>query len=421
MRLGIFSRSFPLIAMAAALAAPLTAQRPYYPDRGSWQTLTPEALGMDGALVTQAIEIAIAGESQAPTDLEAAHYLSFGREPHGDAIGPFKTRGPQSGLIVRRGYLVAEWGDTERVDMTFSVTKSFLSTTVGLAWDDGLIHDLHDPVRSYFAPIELPPGDGEPGEEEDGTGAPRPQTLFDSSHNRQITWDHLLRQVSDWEGTLWGKPDWADRPGPDPRENKERVRSAPGTAYKYNDVRVNLLALATMQVVREPLPELLKRRVMDPIGASNLWRWHGYRNSWVNVDGRMVQSVSGGGHWGGGMYISARDQARFGLLTLRRGNWNGEQLLSDDWFTLALTPGAVNPTYGFMNYFLNRPNEEGRKRYPSAPDNAFAHLGNGTNLVYVDPDNDLVVVARWIDGQAIDPFLAKIIESIETSTTREGG
>ncbi len=80
----------------------------------------------------------------------------------------------------------------------------------------------------------------------------------------------------------------------------------------------------------------------------------------------------------------------------------------------------MNPTYGFMNFFLNRPDEEGRKRYPSAPDNAFAHLGNGTNLVYVDPDNDLVVVARWINGRAIDPFLAKIIESIEMPTTPEG-
>ena len=100
-----------------------------------------------------------------------------------------------------------------------------------------------------------------------------------------------------------------------------RTRNEPGSVYKYNDVRVNLLALAALHVWRRPLPQVLRELVMDPIGASNTWRWHGYENSWVNVDGVMVQSVSGGGHWGGGMFISARDQARFGLLTLRRGKW----------------------------------------------------------------------------------------------------
>jgi hypothetical protein len=51
---------------------------------------------------------------------------------------------------------------------------------------------------------------------------------------------------------------------------------------------------------------------MDPIGASTTWRWHGYENSWIELDGRRVQSVSGGGHFGGGMFISAWDLARFG-------------------------------------------------------------------------------------------------------------
>ncbi|MCV4860463.1 hypothetical protein OFB63_30920, partial [Escherichia coli] len=67
---------------------------------------------------------------------------------------------------------------------------------------------------------------------------------------------------------------------------------------------------------------------MDPIGASNTWRWTGYRNAWIVLNGQPVQSVSGGGHWGGGMFINAYDMARFGLLTLHKGNWNGKQLLS---------------------------------------------------------------------------------------------
>jgi hypothetical protein len=49
----------------------------------------------------------------------------------------------------------------------------------------------------------------------------------------------------------------------------------------------------------KPLPVILK--IMDPIGASTTWRWYGYENSFVNVDGSMMQSVSGGGHSGGGV------------------------------------------------------------------------------------------------------------------------
>jgi CubicO group peptidase (beta-lactamase class C family) len=237
-------------------------------------------------------------------------------------------------------------------------------------------------------------------------------TLFNTPHNRQITWRHLLRQTSDWEGTLWGKPDWADRPSRDPAEWRTRERPAPGTLYEYNDTRVNLLALLATGVWRQPLPAVLRERVMDPIGASPTWRWHGYDNSWIPLDGRMVQSVSGGGHWGGGMFISARDQARFGLFTLRRGNWGGTQLLDDAWFDMAVEPTPAQPNYGFMNFFLNVPDADGEKRYPSAPDEAYAHLGNGTNMVYVDPVNDLVIVARWISGRGIDDFLGAVISSI---------
>ena len=156
------------------------------------------------------------------------------------------------------------------------------------------------------------------------------------------------------------------------------------------------------------LPQALKEYVMDPINASQTWRWYGYENSWVVMDGAAVQSVSGGGHWGGGMFISARDQARFGYLTLRRGKWKDKQILSEEWVRMALSPTPVQPTYGFMNWFLNTD----RKYYPSAPASAFVHVGNGTNIIYVDPDNDLVVVVRWIENGKIDEFIRKLGESL---------
>jgi CubicO group peptidase (beta-lactamase class C family) len=112
------------------------------------------------------------------------------------------------------------------------------------------------------------------------------------------------------------------------------------------------------------------------------------------------------------MFISARDQARFGLFTLRRGLWGDERLLADEWFEMATTPGPANGAYGFMNYFLNVPDENGEKRFPSAPEAAYAHLGNGTNMVYVDPVNDLVVVARWIPPGDIDGLLALVVGAV---------
>ncbi len=381
----------------------------YYPGAdGRWERRSPERVGMDSARVAAAVAFAVASESKAPRDLLLAHVQSFGREPFGDAVGPFKERGDPTGLIIRRGYVVAEWGDPDRVDMTFSVSKSFLSSVVGVAFDKGLIPDITRPVHLDMAPVvALSHASRSPVDV--SAGDPGIIHPFDTPHNRLITWNDLLRQTSDWEGTLWGKPDWADRPDRDASSWLTRERKAPGSSYEYNDVRVNALALAALNVWRRPLPQVLAEYVMDPIGASRTWRWYGYDNSWIVLDGVPVQSVAGGGHWGGGMFISAYDQARFGLLTLRRGVWSGKQILSERWVRMALTPTPAQTDYGFMNWFLNTD----RKRLPSAPESAFMHLGNGTNLIYVDPQHDIVIVARWVDNGALDGLVGRVLAAID--------
>jgi len=391
-----------------ALSQKKPASGIYYPDANAWETRKPEQVGMASQKLKQAITFAEAHESKSPRNLEEAHYQSFGREPFGDAIGPLAVRGPASGLVLRNGYIVAEWGEPARVDMTFSVTKSFLSSVIGVAYDKGLIRSIRDTVCKAMAPIEVF-GFVSGTNKADNFSKPMLLNLFDTDHNRTITWDHLLRQTSDWEGTLWGKPDWADRPGKSPSEWLTRTRNKPGTVYEYNDVRVNVLALAALNIWRQPLPQVLKEYIMDPIGASSSWRWFGYENSWIVLDGQLVQAVGGGGHWGGGMFINVRDMARFGYLTLRRGKWKNTQLLSDQWVSWALTPTSAEPTYGFMNWFLNTD----KKLVPSAPATSFVHIGNGTNMIYVDPEHDLVVVARWIDRSTIDEFIKLILESIE--------
>jgi len=393
----------PLCA-AAQIAKP--DDKAYFPD-ATWQAKAPADVGMNPQRLKEAIDFAIAGESKNTRDLVLNHYQSFGREPFGYAVGPIKDRGDQTGIILRHGYIVAQWGEPTRVDMTHSVTKSLLSTVVGVAFDRGMIRNINDTVKDYVPPIQvynpLPAAN-----KSDRIGGTDLIDLFDTPHNRQITWDHMLRQTSDWEGTLWGKPDWADRPE-DSDNWMKRPRHQPGTVYKYNDTRVNALALAALNVWRRPLPQVLKDNIMDPIGSSTTWRWYGYENSFVVLDGSIVQSVSGGGHWGGGAVINAYDMARFGYLTLRRGKWKDRQLVSNQWIDWALTPTPAQPTYGFMNFFLNTD----RRLMPSAPANTFVHIGNGTNMVYVDPEKDVVAVARWINGGAMDGFVQRLRAAVQ--------
>lgn len=417
-----------LSSVAPTLGAQAQSGAPYFPPRGEWEHRAAAQAGLAPKVVDDAVALALANESTTPRDLLEAHRASFGREPFGEAVGPFRTRGGAAGLIVRHGYIVAEWGDPDRVDQTFSVTKSFVTTTVGLAFDRKMIRAVTDPVRGYMAPIVAlkgAPGGRAPLVRIPATSMNGADTLpgvkptvaydafevlepFESEHNRKITWEHLLRQTSDWQGTLWGKPDWADRfprNATDTMAVINRRRDEPGTVYKYNDVRVNLMALASLNVWRRPLPQVLKEYVMDPIGASDTWRWLGYDNSWVLMDGALVQSVAGGGHWGGGMMISARDMARFGLLTLHAGKWRDRQLISAEWVRMSRSPGPANDQYGFANYFLNT----GRKALPSAPEQAFYHLGNGNNIIYVDPVNDLVIVARWMNSTRTLDAMVKLL------------
>jgi len=355
----------------------------YYPPRGEWQRTTPETVGMDAGKLAEAIAFAQSKAVVEPSDLAQAITDSFSpREPDFRILGPTKPRQGSAGLVIREGLIVAEWGDIERVDMTFSAVKSYLSTIMALAMRDGLVDDIHAPVSRWVR-------DGK----------------FASVHNRGITWHHLMNQTSDWQGTLWDVPDWADRPeGEDRSLWPNRERHEPGSYFKYNDVRINLAAYALLQVWRQPLPVVLKREIMDPIGASTTWRWHGYENSWVTLDGQKMQSVSGGGHFGGGLFISALDHARMGLLFLRNGNWQGRQIVPVDWIRAMRQPTPVKPDYGYM-WWLNTD----REQIPAAPATAFWAAGFGGNYIYVDQDNDLLIVLRWV------PALEEVVEAVMTA------
>ncbi|MDX6269257.1 MAG: hypothetical protein QOD28_480 [Acidobacteriota bacterium] len=356
----------------------------YYPPRGdaSWRRKQPAEVGMDAALLDEAVAYARTQESKVPRD------FSTQVETFGAVLGPLpKERGETNGIVIRRGYIVAEWGDTQRADPTYSVAKSFLSALLGLTVDRGLIKNVSDPVRQYI---------------KDGG--------YDSPQNAAVTWEHHARQTSEWEGVMWGKPhDFIGVEAFGKGRREPRALRAPGTYYEYNDVRINRLALSLLRLWRKPLPEVLRDEIMRPVGASDAWRYHGYTNSDVLIDGKRMPSVSGGTRWGGGLWISTRDEARFGYLFLRGGRWRNRQIISERWVREATAPGKVKADYGYL-WWLNT----GRKAWPDAPETSYAALGYGSNTIWIDPEHDLIIVWRWHQANP-NELIKRVLASIKSS------
>ncbi|AMC11489.1 serine hydrolase [Lutibacter profundi] len=356
----------------------------YFPQANKeWKQKKPTDYKIDKNKLSKAISFAQMNEYSGSRDLRIAILKGFEKEPFHEILGPTKKRGGPAGMILKNGYIISKWGNTNRVDMTFSVTKSFLSTVAGLAYDKQLIASEHDKVGNYIW---------------DGT--------FNGNHNSKITWEHLLQQNSDWSGELWGGKDWADRPpskgGLD--DWKLRELHEPGTVMEYNDVRVNVLAYALTHVWRKPIPQVLKENIMDKIGASTTWRWFGYDNAWTEIDGINMKSVTGGGHSGAGLFISTEDMARFGLLFLNDGVWNGKRLLSSKWISKAITPSKPTINYGYM-WWLNT---KGNRHWKGLSENIFYAAGFGGNFIVVDRENSLVIVTRWLQPSKIREFMLKI-------------
>jgi len=366
----------------------INAQNFYFPKKNvQWKEVSPELYKIDNLKIRNAIDFATSNEYSGDPDLRIAILKGFSREPFHKILGPTKKRGGPAGVILKNGYIIGKWGDLKRVDMTFSVTKSYLSTVAGIAYDKGLIPNLDEKLSERVW-----------------------DKTFKGNHNNKITWTHLLNQSSDWSGELWETFDWGDRPISKSIDSmRYRKLHKPGSHYKYNDVRVNVLAYSLLNVFREPLPKILRENIMDQIGASSSWRWYGYDNSWVNIDGQWLQSVSGGGHSGGGMFISTLDHARFGLLFLSNGNWNGKQLISEEWIKKATSPSDANPNYGYM-WWLN--NSKGKRYWKKIPSNIYYASGFGGNYIIIIPDEKIVVVTRWLEPKKLYEFMEHLFKAL---------
>jgi len=382
----LINKSLPKFILFSLFALNVAAAD-YFPDRGEWKSKSAKSLGFDQQKLEKAIQFAIDNEYSGSRDLRIAILNGFKAEPFHTILGPTKKRGGPAGLIIKNGYIAAQWGDVERVDMTFSVTKSYLSTLAGVAADHKLIASMQDKVSDYVW---------------DGT--------FTGKHNSEISWHTLLNQSSDWSGELFGIKDWADRP---PKEGglddwKYRELRKPDTVMEYNDVRVNVLSYSLLQVWRKPLPQVLKEQIMDPIDASTTWRWYGYKDAWVTLDGQQMKSVTGGGHSGGGVFISTLDQARFGLLFLNNGAWRGKQIISKEWVNQVQEPSNANQSYGYM-WWLNK----GERKWKQVDDEGIYYAaGFGGNYIVIDKKNQLLVVTRWLEPRKIGEMMKLVREGL---------
>ncbi len=312
--------------------------------------------------------------------------------PWNRLLGPVHPRGPVGGVVWQHGRELAAWGEPERSDQTFSVAKTYLCLLAGVAHRDGLLPDVEATVASQL------PGIG-----------------FDTPHNATITWRHLLEQTSEWEGSCFGLSEQADRwrkVGQDPRpaagpKGGARPLQAPGSYWEYNDVRINQLSLALLHLFRRPLETVFREEILQPLGAQDAFRWEGYDGVFITLDGQRLPSVPGGTHWGGGVSISARDQARVGQLLLAGGRHEGRDLLPAGWVQRMGTPCALAPFYGSL-VWLNRDG----LAYPGASTRAIFMLGAGGHLVWVDPDLDAVVVTRWLDPAYTGTFVKMAADAL---------
>jgi CubicO group peptidase (beta-lactamase class C family) len=357
---------FALFLVGIALPA---AQTAYYPPAGQWARKTPAEVGMDAAKLKAATDFMLANETKSP-----ARDFSDQEIVNGKLLASMPTeRTGTNALIIRHGYIVAEFGETLRPDPTYSVAKSMLATVAGIAVDRGLIGSLDDPVANLI---------------KDGG--------YDTPQNSKITWRHHLQQESEWEGEMWGKnAHFIGAEAFGRAERKPRAIQPPGAFYEYNDVRMNRFALSLLRVFRTPIPDVFRDEVMTPIGASSTWKWVPYTNAYVTIDGKRMASIAGGTRWGGGMWISTYDMARFGLLWLRNGKWGDRQIVPPAYVKMATTPSRHGPDYGFLWWLNTKPGARKDGLWAGSPPDAYRAVGQGGNIIFISPSHDLLVVWRW--------------------------
>lgn len=214
-------------------------------------------------------------------------------------------------MLRRHGKIITEaWWTPFNPDsphMLYSLSKSFTSTAIGMAQEEGLL-SITDPVISFF-PYETPENPS------DNLKAMRIRDLLRMNTGHQSGTSRGMRQGKTWiEGFL-----------------TQEVVHKPGTHFVYNSGATYMLSAIIQKVTDSTLLEFLEPRLFEPLGIEDpTWE--------SDPDG-----INAGG-WG--LSVKTEDISKFGQLYLQKGNWNGTQLVPEDWISEATslqTSNGSNP------------------------------------------------------------------------------
>jgi CubicO group peptidase (beta-lactamase class C family) len=320
-----------------------------------------------------------ADEDGSPLRAAAESYLpagTVGVAGGGAAFDDFlRDTGTHSFLVVHSDQPVHEryFGPSERqtLETSFSVAKSFLSTLVGIAIDEGSIGSVEDPVTDYL-----------------------PELAARDPRFRRITLRDLLTMSSGLRYREQELPlPWGDDVdtyyGTNLRDlalNRTGIEQPPGQDWLYNNYNPLLLGMVVERATGMTVSDYMATGLWQPLGAERDATW--------NLDSER----SGFEKMESGLNATATDYARFGLLFLHDGVWNDTGIVSGDWVDAATTSHATTAGGSSCGYFwwvdAERP---GR----------FYALGNFGQYIYVAPDADTVVVRFGRDwGAENDTWLA---------------
>lgn len=368
--------------------------------------------------VVSVLALETRGDSQSKTVFPAADWQVA--SPESQSVDPAKLKdavaymdenfgadGAKELVIIRSGYLIWAGPDSDAYHELYSATKVFTSTVLGLLLDDGKctldtlavehLPDLDDRQPAY-AKIRL-------------------------RHLASMTGGYRGRVANVTSGQKWGDPivyvTTPDTPEFEPA----------GSQIAYNDHDVHLLGrILTARIAKEPLKDLFKRRIADPIGMSR-WEWGvcGTVDGMIHYNAAGTPTLKGNG----GIQTTPRELARLGHLYLNRGRWKGKQLLSASFVDEASTtqvpaalPGRssslLSGAYGFY-WWTNGVMANGKRRWPAAPPRTCAAHGAGTNFCFVIPEWNMVLVrmgnsdlpgASGQQDQLWNTFFAKMADAL---------
>jgi len=274
-------------------------------------------------------------------------------------------------LVVHRGELIheryAEGVDVSTRTRTWSTAKSIAATLIGMLVDDGRLA-LDEPLGFDWLP-DVENADRDPRD--------------------AITLRHVLNMSSglypvDSFGMEYatgsGLAYWAGASSVDGARRRGLIRE-PGTFWDYENYDT-LLAVYAMKLAlgdRQTYAEFPRRALLDRIGM---------RNTLVSTDrfGDFILSSQ--------VYTNARDLARFGLLYLQDGVWNGERLISEEWIEFVRRPAPSTAERGRMygGQFWLVPDDR-----DDVPKSAYSTAGNRGQYVVIVPSHDTVIVRRGLD------------------------